>query len=137
MTKNSILLIFLLSASFLLGLKAQECQVTYYGIAPPPDCYTYIDENGEEEEQCTSVGPGVSVVYLNADASSYSEPTLPLSQIDFTGTCDCTLKLYSGSNFSGCYVRNDVATTSFEHIWVNDIWSRGTPPQSFSVSCDF
>ena len=137
MTRNTILLIFLLSASFVIGLKAQECQVAYYDVAAPPECHTYLDENGEEQEECTAIGSAAFAALLDANTPSFSEPNLRLSEIDFSGTCDCTLKLYSGSNLSGCYVQDDVATTTSEYVPVSDIWTRSANPQSFSVSCNF
>jgi len=137
MNKFAALLMFFLGASFMLqAIQAQGCEVAYYDIPAPPECETYIDENGEEEEECTAIGSAAFAALLDSTSPTLTEPTLPLNDLDFTGDCDCTLRVYSGLNLGGCYVQEDVVSNTHINV-VGGIWTRTANPQSFEVTCTF
>ena len=139
MNKFATLLMFFLGASFrLLTIQAQSCEVGYYDVAPPPECEFYIDENGEEQEECTAIGSAAFAQLLDSNTPTLTEPSFPLSEMDISGDCDCTLRVYSGQNLSGCYVQEDIITDASEHIEViGGIWTRSANPQSFELTCTF
>ncbi len=137
MNKFAALLMLFLGASFMLqATQAQDCVVAYYDIPAPPECEYITDENGEEEEECTSVGSAAFASALNADSPVLSEPTFPLSEADFTGDCDCTLTVYSKTGLTGCKITREVGDGDGVEV-VPGIWKGKANPKSFEVVCSF
>ena len=112
----------------------KKCEVTFYGPAPEPVCETVIDENGEEQEECYAVGAPASRLILNKRKSSYQEST-QLDEVNFEGTCDCSLKLYTKANFEGLSHSYPFSKSNNRVIMVNEIWSY--PNNSFKLICKF
>ncbi len=142
MNKFTALLMFFLGASIMLQVtQAQDCTIGYYDIAPPAECEYYTDENGEEEEECSAVGSAAFAALLNSETATLSEPDFPLNDLDFTGDCDCTLRVYSGADLKGCSVQAGVLTESSESseqiTVLGDLWKRAANPRSFEVTCNF
>ena len=144
MFKFTLLLIAFLGASFILqGVSAQEniaaltCQVGYYTVPVPPQCETYIDENGQEQEQCTAIDSAAFGTVLGAKDNELVERSLELNDIEFTGYCDCVLRLYTETNLDGCYIKSYEISGDYRHTYVSDLWTRDGNPQSFTLTCNF
>ena len=136
-SRSPTLLLFLLSASFILGLKAQDCQVAYYEARLPSVCTVTTFDDGEQREECIEYEPRAFAVLLGPEKRTITEPNLQLDSVDFMGDCDCTFRLYSGKSLNGCFVKNNIETTSNEQIYVLDVWKRTENSQSFTITCNF
>ena len=138
MNKFAALLMFFLGASFMFhAIQAEGCTVAYYDIPPPPDCEWDTDAEGEEEEECVTVGSAAFAAALDAATPFINEPNFPLSELDLSGDeCDhCTLTVYSKTNLQGCKVVEEVKD---DHVdVVPGIWKRNADPKSWSLVCLF
>ena len=114
---------------------AKECQITFYGPTPPPVCNTYLDENGQEQEECYQLGSPAAHLLLNKQDKSYSDATYGAIEYHFEGTCNCTLKLWSAHNFKGASKTYAVNKFVNKNIFVEKTWKKD--PKSFKVSCRF
>ena len=136
MNKFAALLMFFLGASFMLqAIQAQGCTVAYYDIPAAPDCEYITDENGEEEEECTTVGSAAFAAALSPENAYISEPNFSLSEIDLSGDCDCTLTVYSQKNLKGCKVVKEVQDEEVDVV--PGIWTKKANPKSWDLSCVF
>ena len=111
----------------------KTCQIEYEDYPAPPTCETYIDENGQEQQRCPSIGTALFLGILDKTTSSLSE-SFGISKITFTGNCKCTLTLWSEDDLQG---ESKVHTlqngeTSF---MTSDIWDQENA--SFEVDCNF
>jgi len=92
-----------------------------------------MDENGQEQQHCFTIGSTDMAVILNKNTKSIQQAS-PISELDFSGKCDCTLKLWSGNEYTG-----KSFTYKFQarkpHFLISSIWSE--EPNSFSVTCKF
>jgi len=144
MLKFTLLLIAFLGASFILqGVHAQEdiqdltCQVGYYTVPAPPECHTDIDENGKEVQVCSSIGSAAFGRVLGQNNSELVERSFELNDIEFTGYCDCVLRLYTQTDLGGCYIKSYEISGDYRHTYVRDLWTRDGYPQSFTLTCNF
>ena len=135
--KNSfIILISLFSISSLfVSAQTQECQIGYYDVPQPPMCTTETDEDGQPEEVCTAVGSAAFAGITNPTEPSFSESTFPLNDIDWSGTCNCTLLAYSGENLTGYWLAYPFNETTENKVVVTDLLT--TAPKSFNITCIF
>ena len=137
--KTFTLIVLVLGLSCALGAQSlrakpqRTCQLSLYGPESPPVCETFIDENGQEQQQCWAVGSAAFAALLDKKTSSIKEAT-GLSEFSFDGYCKCTMKLWTGSNFTG-RSKTIHFKDSQPHIFIKDIWSLES--NSFSVSCKF
>jgi len=111
-----------------------SCTISYYNVAPPAECEYYTDENGAEEEECSSVGSAAAGAALTPLNPYMNEPDFALSEIEFSGRCDtCILTVYSQTSLKGCSVTKAIYEGHFDVF--PGIWTRKGEPKSWDISC--
>jgi len=113
-----------------------QCQVGYYDVPQPPVCTTETGADGQPEQVCTAVGSAAYVGILDKANPTFSENNFPLNDIDWSGTCRCSLWVYSGLNLKGQYwLQYGFSKSKTKSIVVSQIWKR--PTRSFKITCTF
>ena len=140
MNKSFILLICLFGLSFLFqGSQAQtapkQCVIGYYDVPAPPVCITFIDKDGKKQQECSAIGSAAFGAALDKKQKSLLESSFPLNDLDFSGSCQCTLYLYSKANYKGYSLSYPFSKSKAKHIYVNKIWTRSA--KSFKIVCSF
>jgi len=133
--KSFSLILMILGLSYMTVSANRECQVTFYGPTPSPVCETYIDENGQEQEQCYQLGSAAAALLLNKTNKSYSDATYSGVEYMFSGTCNCILQLWPLNNFNGIPKSYAINKLMNRHIIVEKSWKK--VPKSFKVACKF
>ncbi len=113
---------------------AQQCNIQYESYAAPPECTWVIDDNGEETEQCTSIGTAAYAGQLTPDDPSFTE-TFPVSTFSWDGTCDCTVTYWRDDNGKGCHVRRDFGQGKETTLTTDSVLK--VQPGSITISCQF
>jgi len=142
MKKHFILLIFI--SSLFLSVNSQigdpdqtprECQIVYDDIPKPPVCEKVIGPDGQEENECYATGPIPHTETTNKNDSSFSESNFPLSSIDWSGYCNCSLLVYSRVNLKGYWLTYPFRFATDSRIAVRDILKINA--NSFNITCTF
>ncbi len=139
MPRKISFLLFLTSTLFLLQIaKAVQntCEVSYTSASHAPKCYTYVDEFANLTQTCAEEASAAGHL-LDADENSLSEDDFELEKLEFSGNCDCKVRIQSGKYLGGCYVETMTPLEMNSEIKVSQIWKRAKKPQSFSVVCEF
>jgi len=135
----SLLFCFLGLTAFFINARSLkgsgECELVFYGPNPDPVCTTYIDENGKEQQDCQAVGAPPSRTIVDASASTYSQAHENLYEVDFYGTCNCKLVLFTEENHQG-----EAFTYSFKNsvtgiIFADQVWNKANG--SYKINCCF
>lgn len=137
MNKLHILLVCLFGLSCLLEATAHgidPCEIGYYGVPPPPVC-KWVTRNGKRVQECTAVGGGAYAAVLDDHNLVHKNANFPLSSLDFSGYCRCTLTLYSLTNNKGYYLSYPFSKSKTKKINATTLWKRAT--KSFKVVCAF
>ncbi len=136
---NKFLLLCLLGLTYIAAARnlqgAAQCDLTFYGPPTPPVCNTYIDENGQEQTECYAVGPAASRAIVNKSQKTLNVSSDSLYELDFDGTCKCTLVLYSKANYKGSSYSYAFSKAKNGVIFGNKIWK--TANKSYKISCAF
>ena len=114
---------------------ASQCNLEFWGPTPPPVCETYIDENGQSQLACSQVGPAASRTWVNKANKTFKSAAESLYELDFDGTCKCTLVLYSKANYKGSSYSYAFSKAKNGVIFGNQIWK--TANKSYKISCAF
>lgn len=133
MSKILALALFVLALTSIVSANEKsECLITLYGPAPEPECET-ITENGQEEVACAAVGAAPLRLRLDSGNRSYKEST-ELADLDFEGTCECSLRVFTKENFEGFSYSYPFNKSKNGQI-IAEIWNQ--PSKSFKIYCKF
>jgi len=114
---------------------AGQCDLTFYGPTPDPVCNTYIDENGQEQQECSQVGPSAARTYVDGSNPNFTDATGSLYELNFDGTCNCKLVLYTKANFKGKSFTYAFSKSEDKAIFANQIWNKDNA--SYKIICRF
>lgn len=137
MIKTILLTISLISLFYAVESRLRcasgPCEIAFFGPATPPTCETFVDENGEDQEQCFALGSAAYAASLNRGNNNFSV-SAELAEINFSGNCRCAITLWSEANFQGQSFTYWTKNKN-DHVLTNEIWSQEN--QSFKVRCKF
>jgi len=137
----------ILSSLVILGLSAlagakdlktsdsAQCTLMFYGPTPDPVCQTYIDESGQEQEECYALGPAAAAALVDASNPKFTEANGNLYELDFDGTCNCKLVLYNKANFKGKSLTYKFSKAEDKAIFADEIWNKENA--SYKILCKF
>ena len=133
--KGLILILLTIGLSYMTVLADKQCQMEFYGPIPPPVCETYIDENGQEQEQCYQLGSPAAALLMDKDNNNYSDATFGAVEYYFSGDCNCVLQLWPENDFIGISKNLIVNRIINRDIIVEKCWKK--EPKSFKIVCNF
>ncbi len=125
----------LASAKGLKGTPDAQCTLSFYGPPSDPVCNTYVDENGQEQTECYAVGPAASAAIVDKSNKNLKVADGNVYELDFDGTCDCNLVLYSKANYKGQSKKYAFSKAENKQIFADQIWNKENA--SFKVLCNF
>ena len=125
----------LAGARNLKGAPDAQCTLSFYGPPTPPVCNTYVDENGQEQTECYAVGPAASIAIVDKSNKHLKVADGNVYELDFNGTCDCKLVLYSKANFKGQSKNYPFSEAENNQIFADQIWNQENA--SFKILCNF
>ena len=112
---------------------SKKCSIAYYDAIQPPVCEFETNENGEQGQICSQNGSASYLAELNRKMSSFSEDW-SVSEINFSGDCDCVLQLWSGNDKTGDTFTHEFSS-DMSHFFNSDIWDQEN--NSFEIRCTF